>query len=154
MFVLAVEIAGVDMAELTQLADRLFPPAPKSVSEARAFVIDELYQWGPPDRLDDILLCVSELATNAVLHSGPENHAYRVRLETGSEEVRIEVDDRGSGTPHVRTDHDDTHGRGLLLVAGIADDWGVTTHRVGKSVWATFEVGSWMPALLNVIPPP
>ncbi|MER6152188.1 ATP-binding protein [Streptomyces hirsutus] len=53
--------------------------------------------------------------------------------------VRIEVRDSGSGNPAVRDAAvDDCGGRGLRLVMALADDFGVTPHRPGKSVWTVF----------------
>jgi hypothetical protein len=43
----------------------------------------------------------------------------------------------------VSTDSDDAEGgRGLLVVAALADDWGVTPRVIGKSVWAELAVSS------------
>ena len=47
---------------------RRIPRSRASVREARAFVREVLKDWGCTDRLDDIRLCASELATNALLH--------------------------------------------------------------------------------------
>ncbi|MGW5848610.1 ATP-binding protein [Streptomyces sp. NPDC055254] len=48
-----------------------FPQARTSVRAARQFVGDTLAEWGVTERRDDIRLCASELATNAVLHGVP-----------------------------------------------------------------------------------
>ncbi|MEY6566809.1 ATP-binding protein, partial [Streptomyces sp. PGLac3x] len=41
--------------------------------------------------------------------------------------------------PRTPRPHEATSGRGRLLVAALADDWGVRRHGVGKAVW--FELG-------------
>lgn len=50
---------------------RRFPRSRASVRAARVFVHQVLSDWDRVDRLDDIELCVSELATNALLHGVP-----------------------------------------------------------------------------------
>jgi two-component sensor histidine kinase len=86
---------------------------------------------------DDVLLCVSELATNAAVHSDSSRSGgtFTVRTESrpGSD-VRIEVEDDGG--PWVSSVPDPTHGRGLDIVRALADDWGITTTPAGRAVWA------------------
>ena len=95
-----------------------------------------------PDRLDDLRLMVSELITNAVTHSGlrrAESVILKVRVQSGSR-VRVEVADPGGGFPDVSTPPTDQHGRGLEIVARLADRWG--TERNGETrVWAEFSLG-------------
>ncbi|WP_286254833.1 ATP-binding protein [Streptomyces graminofaciens] len=107
---------------------------------ARSFVAETLTQWGRTERLDDIRLCTSELATNAVLHGAPAGGQVLVRVELHTTVLRIEVHDGGNGTPtkqEPRSTTDD--GRGLLLVSAVADHWGVEKRQgPGKCVWAAF----------------
>lgn len=107
---------------------------------ARRFVAEALTQWGKTERLDDVRLCASELATNAVLHGAPAGGKVFVRVELHATLLRIEVHDSGNGMPTVRearSTADD--GRGLLLVSAVADHWGVEERPgPGKCVWAVF----------------
>jgi anti-sigma regulatory factor (Ser/Thr protein kinase) len=84
------------------------------------------------------VLIVSELVTNAVLHSGSAVIGCALRLGNGL--LRIEVTDQGSGPPEptvCKATADDVSGRGLLLVSTISDEWGVTpAARGGRTVWA------------------
>jgi hypothetical protein len=48
-----------------QTRERHFSRHPASVAHVRSFVTDTLNVWELGDRLDDVRLCVSELATNA-----------------------------------------------------------------------------------------
>jgi len=107
---------------------------------ARAFVTDALAQWGQTERLDDIRLCASELATNAVLHGAPAGGRILVRVELHATVLCIEVHDSGNGTPTTREARSTTDdGRGLLLVSAVADHWGVSGRKgPGKCVWAAF----------------
>ncbi|MFD5097675.1 ATP-binding protein [Streptomyces albidochromogenes] len=111
----------------------------RSVAAARDFARTALAEWQLGACLDDVLLCVSELATNALLHGVPPGRGYRLRLWLGGNVLRIEVHDSGTGLPHVR-EPDGESGRGLLLVAALADRWGVGGREPGKVVWCEFAV--------------
>ncbi|MFC9226380.1 ATP-binding protein [Streptomyces hygroscopicus] len=117
---------------------RFFTRRRPSIRAARQFVTRTLSEWGYADRLEDIQLCVSEIATNALVHGVPPGRLFRVRIEAAEEEVRIEVRDSGSGRPATQSpDGDRENGRGLLLVGELADAWGDIEHTVGKTVWFT-----------------
>ncbi|MFE0733126.1 ATP-binding protein [Streptomyces antibioticus] len=112
-------------------------------SAARSFVAETLARWGRTERLDDIRLCTSELATNAVLHGAPTGGRILVRVELHAGVLRVEVHDAGNDTPVEREARStDSGGRGLFLVSAIADHWGVEERRgPGKCVWAAFHLG-------------
>ncbi|MET8506367.1 ATP-binding protein [Streptomyces sp. NPDC004787] len=110
----------------------------RSVPLARAFVRTALADWGLDARAEDVLVCVSELATNALLHGVPPGRGYRLQLSlTHPGPLRVEVHDSGDGTPAVREPSDES-GRGLLLVEALADRWGVGERNPGKIVWCEF----------------
>ena len=118
-----------------------FPRSRASVRDARTFVHQVLADWGCTDRLDDIKLCVSEFATNALLHGAPPGREYCVSLALDSGVLRLEVRDSGDRrfTPKASdTGPDACSGRGLNLVRELTDDLGVSEHVVGKTVWAVF----------------
>lgn len=114
----------------------------RSVPAARRFAAEALRAWGLVDRRDDVLLCVSELATNALLHGVPPGRGFRLHLalhEGGP--LRVEVHDSGGGdvrAPASCPRGGDEGGRGLLLVTELADDWGVGRRDPGKVVWCEF----------------
>jgi polar amino acid transport system substrate-binding protein len=95
-------------------------------------------------RQDDLLLCVSELATNALLHGVPPGRGYRVRLVRFEDAVRVEVHDSGGGVPRLRAAGggaagEGAGGRGLRIVDALADRWGVEGREgPGKAVWCEF----------------
>lgn len=105
---------------------------------ARDFVDVELTRrFSPlarPPVIDDALLVVSELVTNAV-RAGSASVAVLVRLHHS--ELEIAVVDTAAGTPEVcQADPSDSHGRGLLIVTMVAAQWGVDDLPSGKCVWA------------------
>lgn len=106
-------------------------------SHARAWTSERTGQLSRATA-EDALLIVSELVTNAVRHGRPE---VVLHLETTSDRVRIEVHDASDELPLVPVDQpaaDRPSGRGLLIVAATASDWGIArrTGRPGKTVWA------------------
>jgi anti-sigma regulatory factor (Ser/Thr protein kinase) len=106
---------------------------------ARAFCHGALATWHVPDqRCEDIVLVVSELVTNAVVHG---ESARQLRLRKTPSRVIVEVFDNGRRMPHPRVaDLDAESGRGLHLVAKIADRWGARPVHGGKVVWCEFDL--------------
>lgn len=135
---------------------RAFEHDPVSVRAARDFALETLDTWGIEGRRDDILLCVSELATNALVHGGGESAAYVVATSIVGRNLRVAVhDDAGAGVPECRTPDDSSDtGRGLLLVSKLADVWGVEGMGLTKIVWAEFVVEqAWPPSVVVACEP-
>jgi anti-sigma regulatory factor (Ser/Thr protein kinase) len=125
------------------LRQRRFSRTRASVGAAREFALTTLVEWNIDDRQEDIRLCVSELATNALLHGVPPGREFCVRLLLDGALLRLEVRDSGDGRPEVRLpDTEGCTGRGLFLVSELADDFGVTQHVPGNTVWAEFKVAT------------
>lgn len=75
---------------------------------------------------DDIVLAVSELVTNAVQHCG-DVPGVELRLHCGNGELCVEVADGSCARPRLRVAApDEVSGRGLLLVAALAQTWSVS----------------------------
>ncbi|MEU3889883.1 SpoIIE family protein phosphatase [Streptomyces sp. NPDC029041] len=106
---------------------------PAAVARARSSAVRQLSSWGLGD-LDFVAeLVVSELVTNAIRHGRPP---IRLRL-IRDQSLLCEVSDAGGATPHLRRARaSDEGGRGLLLVAQLAERWGTRHARQGKTVWA------------------
>lgn len=126
--------SGERQAEAVAAASRVFAAQPLQVAQARRFVGGVLSGLGAAD---DVVLCVSELASNAVLHSSsrePGGH-FSVRIwmtECGG--VRAEVEDRG-GPWAPDPEAGEERGRGLLIVAGLATRWGIAGSNSGRIAW-------------------
>jgi len=123
--------------QLPPLRERFFRRDRRSVPAARKFAYETLSGWGlaEAERSDDVLLCVSELATNALVHRVPPGRHFRVFLRYDGAVLRVEVHDSGSGVPRI-VDEADEGGRGLLLVAALSDKWGGRQTGRGKTIWA------------------
>ncbi|WP_405448639.1 ATP-binding protein [Streptomyces erythrochromogenes] len=123
--------------------ERLYRRSPRTVAAARQFTRDTLQAWGVDERLDDMSLCVSELATNALRYGVPHGRGYLLRL-FGFEDatVRAEVHDSGPGLSRITGR---PYGRGLTLVQALADEWGVLARTPGKVVWCEFRNAPRLP---------
>jgi anti-sigma regulatory factor (Ser/Thr protein kinase) len=132
---------------------------------ARRHVREQLQCWGLPEEATYTTdLLVSELVTNVVRYG---RSPCRLRLIRG-EQLTVEVRDGAASSPHVRHARTtDEGGRGLYIVAALADRWGVRTTTRGKTArleqplesrpafdwqWqglATEPVDTWTPALIR-----
>lgn len=114
-----------------------FPAVTTSARAARDFLRTVLPDEAAPDVTDVVMLLVTELVTNAVLHA---QTSVRVRVEVSGPRVRIDVQDQSPTMPELLSDSPESlSGRGLLLVERLADRWGYEPHPSGKTVW--FEIG-------------
>jgi anti-sigma regulatory factor (Ser/Thr protein kinase) len=88
---------------------------------------------------ETVVLLVSELVTNAVVHTG-RPAVLRLALPRGSGVVRVEVADASVRPPAPRhAEGSDTNGRGLELVDVLADRWGWRVEGAGKSIWVELD---------------
>jgi anti-anti-sigma factor len=93
---------------------------------------------GGHPRLEELLLCVSEVVTNAVLHAGSPKE---MQVRTEGDCLVVEVTD-GDVTLPVRRAHDLTAptGRGLRILDELTADWGSRLITGGKVVWFAFDL--------------
>lgn len=131
---------------------------------ARRFAADRCRGWGLQLLCEDVVLTVSELVTNAVLHAASST---TVTMSLTGECLEVAVRDDSPRPPVVRPPRRDLEadielliaravedppdpyapawqvgesgsiaaGRGMLIVDAIADEWGVTQRSDGKEVW-------------------
>ncbi|MEU0088377.1 ATP-binding protein [Streptomyces sp. NPDC006274] len=123
---------------------------PSEVGRARRWARARLVKSpvGDDERLaETLILLISELVTNAVVHTGCPA-VLRMLFGGGAAEagtVRVEVVDVSACPPRPRHARgEDTGGRGLELVDGLADRWGWQREGAGKSIWC--EVDRGLPA--------
>lgn len=112
---------------------------PGSPAQARRLTRARLNGWSVcEDTCDTAALVVSELVTNAIVHTASRHIVCE--LHDGADLVRIAVRDEGCapGQPHPSDDQqpEDEHGRGLLLVDALCDAWGAHDQGPGLLVWA------------------
>ncbi|MCX4535341.1 SpoIIE family protein phosphatase [Streptomyces sp. NBC_00841] len=115
-----------------QVASWTLPHEPESAAAARRLVAGQLTDWDLDDFTFSTELIASELVTNAV------------RYSTGPAELRLindralicEVSDNSNAAPQLRhAEDDDEGGRGLYLVAQLAQHWGARRTGRGKTIW-------------------
>ncbi len=108
---------------------------------ARGAVESILGGWGydDPDLVDDVVLIVSELVTNAVRHA-PDDEVPQLHLESRPHALRIGVSDGAAIRPLIRELSDTAEsGRGMRIIAALASRWGVDDQGRGKRVWVEMD---------------
>ncbi len=104
---------------------------------ARSYVVDVLTAWDvPEDLLDTARLLTSELASNAITHGQAEGGTFTLEVRSFGCCFGVDVADHSPNAPVPRSVAvDREHGRGLLLVAEVADSWGYYFDDRRKHVW-------------------
>ena len=114
-----------------------YPGVPEQISAVRADLRTLLD--GCP-MTDDMLVCASELTTNALLHShsGLPYGTFTVRgkISPGGYAWVEVADDGGAWAPAAC---DPERGHGLDIIQALADDWGIDGDHHGRTVWVRFD---------------
>ncbi|MBB3075343.1 PAS domain-containing protein [Streptomyces violarus] len=112
---------------------------PDAVMHARRFSARTLRSWDVVAEADTVLLVVSELVTNALVHT---QGAVRVDLTLAADRLRVSVNDSSPRAPAkpVVVDWEATGGRGLFLVEAMSTAWGSVPVGGGKQVWSEIVV--------------
>jgi anti-sigma regulatory factor (Ser/Thr protein kinase) len=111
----------------------VFRGRPDQVARARGAVARNLA--GCPVA-DDAVLIASELATNAVVHSGSRGQFFAVRCLVRGSSCRVEVEDCGGLWRPGPRDPSRPHGLDLVEALAGPGNWGVTGDSSGRVVWA------------------
>jgi anti-sigma regulatory factor (Ser/Thr protein kinase) len=129
----------------TTIAERAWcvvvPHHPRGAHVARHRLANELRSLVSADRLADAAAIAAELVGNAVRHAAPlpgdvVRVAWRL-LASGDLEIRV-TDGGSPAGPQMRVVAPDAvDGRGLTIVAALADRWGVERDGLGQCVWAS-----------------
>ncbi|MEU2788948.1 ATP-binding protein [Streptomyces sp. NPDC007100] len=125
------------------------PRHPRSARRARKYLRELAEVWQlQAEVTDTAVLVLSELAANACVHARVSRGRYvRVRCLLHAGRLRVEVADAGSAMPEPRVAGvDDEDGRGLALVAALADEWGAypRPYGIGKVVWFELKVAAFL----------
>jgi serine/threonine-protein kinase RsbW len=123
----------------TRSLRRTFRGEPGQVPLVRDFVSRYLDgRHCPAEAVQDILVCATELAANAVLHSRsglPGGH-FSVEIACAGQSVHVTVEDSGGPwAEHGTGDIDAECGRGLPVVAALSADTGITGDAAGRMAW-------------------
>ncbi|KUN89891.1 protein phosphatase [Streptomyces bungoensis] len=109
------------------------PADPAAVSDARAWATRHLTAWGLDDLLFPTELIVSELVTNAIRHGRPPAELRLIRHHV----LVCEVTDSNTSQPRLRRARTtDEGGRGLFLIAQLAERWGCRHGQNRKTIWS------------------
>lgn len=114
---------------------RRFTARASSVAKARQFAVTGITD---PELRSRVATVVSELATNAIRHA---RTAFNLEVRTDSSGIRVTVADSDPSPPKIMdgvSPHEPA-GRGLMIVAALADRWGYEPDGHGKSVWAELD---------------
>ena len=114
---------------------------PRAARADRRFLREFLARAEVPDDIAETAeLCLSELVTNAIIHAGGRSE-LRATVDSA---VTVSVRDRGGHQIDAAPDSDPdplrVDGRGLQLVAALADRWGSERDAIGTSVWFALEL--------------
>ncbi|MFF7969943.1 SpoIIE family protein phosphatase [Streptomyces sp. NPDC007905] len=130
---IALIVARTRVLGSDRVAEWQVPSDPAAVSEIRASVTRQLADWGLEELSFTTELILSELVTNAIRYA---RAPIGVRL-LRDRSLICEVSDRSTTSPHLRyAASTDEGGRGLFLVAQVADRWGTRYTPDGKIIWA------------------
>ncbi|TMR93878.1 ATP-binding protein [Nonomuraea basaltis] len=117
--------------------DTHLPEEMGSITEARRIARGVLAECGYRGHHEDVLLIVSELVTNALMHGdGPP----ALRMTGGPDRVRVEVGDAGPDLPELR-EPGPVSGWGLHVIRLLSTGWGVADRDGGKVVWCEVAAG-------------
>ncbi|MFB7931506.1 ATP-binding protein [Streptomyces sp. NPDC056039] len=124
-------------------------PVAESVPRARYWFRKFLAPYTPACSIDDCVLMISELVTNAVLY-GRADEAWVVRVEWYRVGTSLRIEVHNPGFPaNVRMrqpEADDAHGRGLLLVDSLAESWHSGPSRFGGTMVSCDVADAWPPS--------
>jgi anti-sigma regulatory factor (Ser/Thr protein kinase) len=109
---------------------------PAAAAEARGQVRAAICAWDVPVDPSVAVLLTSELVTNAIRHETGET--VTVDISCSQDQLRVDVHDTSAAAPApVDVPADAETGRGLTLVAILADEWGFYPTLWGKAVYFT-----------------
>ena len=116
---------------------------PAAPGKARRHVRAAIYAWDVPVDLTIAVLLTSELVTNAIKHEAGETVMLAITSACG--QLRVDVHDTSCFLPvPVNGPADTETGRGLILVASLATQWGFYPTPAGKAVYFTLAFQAYL----------
>jgi anti-sigma regulatory factor (Ser/Thr protein kinase) len=110
-----------------------FPPELRSVTDARRFLRTTLGSWGADAWEWAGSQVITELATNAVIHTRAQ---FDVEVNLRNDVLRLLVADTSPRLPVKRMHSAEaTTGRGMTLIEALGQAWGIEERSAGKAVW-------------------
>jgi len=123
-----------------EIVETQFPSSTQTPLAVRAFLRAALSTWKLDGFGDVTELLTDELVSNVVRHV---NTPMTVRALRQPAWIRVEVEDPSPTPPVIRRPEPfDDHGRGMLLVDGLASRWGTTVRDDGKTVWFEIDIAT------------
>lgn len=111
-------------------------PASRATPKAARDAVAALF--GGEQRCGELLLCLSEVVTNAIRHAGT---AVQLTVSRRRDVVRVEVTDSSPVLPVRRSPSpSSSSGRGLLILDQLTAGWGARRTEDGKVVWFDFDL--------------
>ncbi|UUU23787.1 ATP-binding protein [Streptomyces sp. DSM 40750] len=145
---MAYSIDRYPSADSPRLGAMTLHPVAESVPRARRWFRKFIAPYNPACSIDDCVLMISELVTNAILY-GRADETWMVRVAWYRVETSLRVEVHNPGFPaSVRMrqpEASDAHGRGLLLVDSIADSWHSGPSPFGGTVVSFAMADAWSP---------
>ncbi|MFJ9419911.1 SpoIIE family protein phosphatase [Streptomyces sp. NPDC101227] len=129
---IALLVARTHVLDASHVADWDVPADPSAVAQVRAAAVRKLVEWDLADEAFTAELILSELVTNAIRYASGPIHVRLIRDRA----LICEVSDHSSTSPHLKqAATTDEGGRGLFLIAQLADRWGTRYTGDGKVIW-------------------
>lgn len=128
-----VEPEWSEGASMCRVAEREFPPSRDQSTVARHWLTSVQSRWGLPED-PTVELLASELIANAIVHAATP-FTVTLAVAEGVAEVAVTDTEEGWPKPGDLADLQAQSGRGIAMVAAMAEGWGVAALPLGKQVW-------------------
>ncbi|MEU6064046.1 ATP-binding protein [Streptomyces sp. NPDC047082] len=121
----------------SQVVKITISPVPIAAPLCRRLITDALRRWGLEELIDDAQVVVTELVSNAIATSAPDDTDVTLRLHREQGSLVVEVGDQAEAVPvlHQAACYVE-YGRALSVVASLSTFWGLRQGVGGKVMWA------------------
>ncbi|MFJ4968805.1 ATP-binding protein [Streptomyces sp. NPDC088755] len=139
---MVIDMSGCRFGVIRRAWAISFLAKPEDLADLRRVIRMNLEPWGLADIECDAQLCASELVANVIEHVGVGTPA-RLAVSMSGSRLRLEVSDPDTRALPTLVTVTDEHeqGRGLTLVDGVAERWGVVLRGDSKVTWCELTTG-------------